>query len=66
VADGPRVWRDRDGDLWISVAADEVVLVDSAMLRRIEEKIGSQALMPARAAYGLVELFPDTMRETGR
>lgn len=63
MADGPRVWRDHDGDLWISVAADEVVLVDSAMLRRIEEKIGSQALMPARAAYGLVLLTPETTRE---
>jgi len=66
MSDGPRVWRDQDGDLWISVAEDEVVLVDSAMLRRIEGEIGSQALMPAKAAYGLVGLFPDTMKEAGK
>lgn len=56
MSDKNAVYRDEDGEIWISTGAGEVILVDKSMIRRIAEKIGSVPEEETIGAYGLKEL----------
>lgn len=61
-AAGPRVFRDKDGDLWAEYPAGSGQLVDleAKTLRRVAEKFSSNEMTEIDGHYGpLTELFPE-------
>ena len=51
---GPRVFRDKDGDLWAEYPAGSGRLVDleAKILRRVAEKFGSNDMTEINGHYG--------------
>lgn len=54
----PRVWRDKEGTLWVEVTDGQLACLDASVLTRVAEKFGTDSRADVeRSGYGpLVEL----------